>query len=258
VPLDVPYVRWVAFHPGDPARAFAGTEPAAIFRSSDGGRSWRECAEVARLRDERGWYLPYSPRAGCVRSFAFHGRRGYAAVEAGGVLRSDDGGHTWRLADGSTEPPHINPVPAEGPAVHPDVHSVAVHPSSPDLVFAATNGGLFRSADGGATWARVSGDVYTRALRLDAADPARVVNGAATRRGWNGGIEETRDGGATWETGSGVEMPWHRDPVERIAQAGGELLAVTEEGRILARPAGGGDWRWVLGEVPGVVGIAAA
>ncbi|HEU0053798.1 MAG TPA: hypothetical protein VFQ39_11490 [Longimicrobium sp.] len=257
VPIDVPHVRWIAFHPEDGALAFAGTEPAAIFRSADGGRTWAECPEVARLRDERGWYLPYSPRAGCVRSFAFHGRRGYAAVEVGGVLRSDDAGETWRLADGSTEPPHIGAVPPEGPAVHPDAHSVAVHPSSPDLVFAATNGGLFRSTDGGATWKRVSGDVYTRALRLDPLDPARIANGAATRAGWHGGIEESRDGGTTWETGRGMEMPWHRDPVERLEAVGDELFAVTEEGRVLARPLGGGGWRRVLEDVPGVVAVAA-
>ncbi|HVH12689.1 MAG TPA: sialidase family protein [Longimicrobium sp.] len=257
VPLDVPHVRWIAFHPEDGALAFAGTEPAAILRSGDGGRTWRECAEVARLRDEHGWYLPYSPRAGCVRSFAFHGRRGYAAVEVGGVVRSDDGGETWRLAAGSTEPPHIGAVPPEGPAVHPDVHSVAVDPSSPDLVFAATNGGLFRSEDRGASWKRISGDVYTRALWLDPADATHIVHGAATRAGWNGGIEESTDGGTTWGKGRGMEMPWHRDPVERLEAIGGELFAVTEEGRILACPLGGGAWRRVLEDVPGVVTVAA-
>lgn len=251
-----PYLRWIAFHPDDPSLAFAGTEPAALFRSDDGGRTWIECAEVARLREARGFHLPYSPRAGCVRSFAFHGDRGYAAVEVGGVLRSDDRGRTWRMAAGSTEPPHTGPAPAP-PAVHPDVHSVALHPSSADRVFAATHGGLYRSADGGATWARISGDVYCRALWLDPADPDHVVFGPATRAGWNGFIQETFDGGRRWETGAGVEMPWHHEPIERFAEIGGDLLAFTDEGRVLARSIGGGEWRQVLAEVPGVVGVAA-
>jgi hypothetical protein len=69
---------------------FAGIEPAAIFVSGDGGQSWQE-QPGGRLRKEHGWYLPYSPEAGCVWSSAFHGSRIYAAVEQGGLLRSDLG-----------------------------------------------------------------------------------------------------------------------------------------------------------------------
>jgi len=86
---------------------FVGTEPAAIFVSHNGARSWRECPEVAQLRDEHGWMLPYSPEAGCVRGFTFHGKRAYAAVEVGGALRSDDGGETWWLAEGSDGNPDL-------------------------------------------------------------------------------------------------------------------------------------------------------
>lgn len=82
--LTVRYIRWLAHHPGDPAVLLVGTEPATIHVSRDGGETWRECPEVADMRDEGGWYLPYSPAAGCVRGFAFYGARVYAAVEQGG------------------------------------------------------------------------------------------------------------------------------------------------------------------------------
>lgn len=95
------HVRWLAYHPDRSDLEFAGTEPATIFVSHDGARSWRQCEEVAALRDRLGWFLPYSPAAGCVRSFTLQGNRGYAAVEVGGLLRSDDGGETWALAVGS-------------------------------------------------------------------------------------------------------------------------------------------------------------
>ena len=96
--LTTRHVRWLAYHPDISDCEFAGTEPASIFISHDGARTWRECSEVAQLRDRHGWFLPYSPNRGCVRGFAFHGSRAYAAVEVGGVLCSDDGGETWRLA----------------------------------------------------------------------------------------------------------------------------------------------------------------
>ena len=81
--------------------------------SRDGARTWQEATEVARLRDRHNWYLPYSPAAGCVRGFAFHGDRLFAAVEVGGVLRSDDGGAHWDLAPGSDGMPRFG-RPATG------------------------------------------------------------------------------------------------------------------------------------------------
>src|SRR5262245_38087843 len=84
--LTARHIRWMAYHPDSSDFEFAGTEPAGIFISHDGGESWRSCDEVAGLRDKYKWSLPYSPEAGCVRGFAFHGSRVYAAVEVGGVL----------------------------------------------------------------------------------------------------------------------------------------------------------------------------
>jgi hypothetical protein len=130
----------MAFSPDNSSLVLAGTEPANIFISRDSGNSWHACPEVAGLRDKFKWSLPYSPEAGCVRDFAFNGSRGYAAVEVGGVLVSDDNGETWRLAEGSDGKPDLEGPPE--PLIYPDVHSLEVHPSSPDLVSAPTGGGF--------------------------------------------------------------------------------------------------------------------
>ena len=129
--LSLRHLRWMAAaaYPGQAAGFLAGTEPAGIFNSRDGGSTWLEAAEVGRLRDQFHWFLPYSPEAGCVRGFALRGERAYAAVEVGGVLRSEDGGITWQLAPGSDGNPTFGQVPASH--VHPDVHSILVHPSLP-------------------------------------------------------------------------------------------------------------------------------
>ncbi len=95
IPDGSRHIRWLARNASRPVRIFAGTEPAEIFTSEDGGETWQGHPEVPELRDRFGWYLPYSPEAGCVRGFAFSGSRGYAAVEQGGVLVTDDNGDTW-------------------------------------------------------------------------------------------------------------------------------------------------------------------
>jgi photosystem II stability/assembly factor-like uncharacterized protein len=245
------HVRWMAYHPGISDLEFLGTEPATIFVSHDGAATWSERPEVGRLRNAHGWFLPYSPAAGCVRGFAFHGQRAYAAVEVGGLLRSDDGGATWRLADGSTGDPDFA-VPA-APLIHPDVHSVEVHHTSPDLVFAATHSGLYRSGDGGATWARIYTGCYCRAVWIDPADPNHLILGPADSVDRVGRIEETRDGGRTWVLAAfGLDVPWRRHMVERFTQAGDELLAVLSNGELYAAPLATLEWRRMLPEIQGV------
>jgi photosystem II stability/assembly factor-like uncharacterized protein len=249
-----PHVRWLAHHPDGSGRVLAGTEPAAIFLSQDGGESWAERPEVTELRDQNGWYLPYSSEAGCVRGFAFalDGRRVYAAAEVGGLLRSDDGGETWRLAAGSSGKTGSQ---AEG-FVHPDVHSVIVHPWSPDLVFAPTGGGLFRSDDGGGTWEHLY-PCYCRAVWSDPAKAEYLIFGPAEGVDLNGRIERTYDSGRAWEEASaGLDVPWSRHMVERFVQVDRDLLAVLSNGELLAAPLSTLKWRPILPEAGWVRAVA--
>jgi photosystem II stability/assembly factor-like uncharacterized protein len=256
--LTIPHVRWMAYHPGISDFELAGTEPAAIFVSRDGAKTWRECAQVSALRQKFGWWLPYSPEAGCVRGFAFgavtpHKWRAYAAVEVGGALRSDDGGDTWRLAPGSDGRPVFGRPPAG--FVHPDVHSLVVHPSSPDLVLAPTGGGFYGSTDGGETWTTLHEECYVRAVWVDPHDPAHMVLGPAEDPGGtNGRIEETRDGGQTWHL---LTERWRHNMVERFTQIGQSLLAVMANGEVLNSGLATLTWQQILPDVAEVNCVTA-
>jgi hypothetical protein len=248
--LTQPHIRWLAFHPNISDFEFAGTEPAGIFISHDGGESWRACPEVAGLRDLHKWSLPYSPEAGCVRGFTFNRSRAYAAVEVGGVLRSEDSGETWRLAEGSSGDPDLEGPPE--PFIYPDVHSIVVHPFLPDLVFAPTGGGFYRSTDGGKTWKCIY-DCYCRAVWVDVSDSQHLILGPADGVDRNGRIESTRDGGQTWTSASaGLKVPWRRGMVERFTQVGNDLLDVLSDGQLLEAPLRTLEWRRILPEVGGV------
>ena len=248
--LTEPLVRWLAHHPDGSGTVLVGTEPATLYLSRDGGQTWAERPEVAQLRDKHGWYLPYSPEAGCVRGFSFvaGGDRVYAAVEVGGLLRSDDRGETWGLVEGSSGDPRALP---EG-HIHPDVHSVVVHPSSPDLVFAPTGGGFFSSEDGGQMWEQRY-RCYCRAVWVDPHDAGHLVLGPADSVNRDGRIERTRDGRGSWDPASeGLEVPWSRNMVERFLQDGEELFAVLANGELLSAPLGTLAWQRILPDVEGV------
>lgn len=248
------HIRWIDFHPEIKGLAWAGTEPAGIYISLDYGATWQEKVEVTRMRDLHHWFLPYSPAAGCARGLAFHGNRAYAAIEVGGVLRSDDRGATWDMAGGSSGDPNLRGMQA--PQVHPDVHSISVHDSSPELVFAPTGGGLYRSNDGGNTWEFLY-DCYCRACWVDSQDPDHIILGPADSVDQYGRIEETVDGGKTWMLASdGLAVPWRNNMIERFTQAGEELLAVLAQGQIISSSLKKREWNETLPEIHGVQAAA--
>lgn len=251
--LTVRHIRWLAFHPDRSDFELAGTEPAGIFVSHDGGMSWQERPEVAELRRRFGWYLPYSPESGCVRGFAPYADGIYAAVEVGGVLVSRDNGESWELAAGSRGEPHSAPPPF----IHPDVHSIAIHPTSAEMVYAPTGGGFYRSWDSAATWTQLY-HCYCRAIWVDPDDPDHIILGPSDSVDRNGRIEQSLDGGRSWNPASaGLEVPWSRYMVERFTQVGSELLAVLSNGTLLSADLETLSWKPMLPDVPGINAVTS-
>jgi len=245
--LEIRHFRWLASHPDSQDLDLAGTEPAGIFISRDGGSSWQGIPEVANLRDQHRWYLPYSPEAGCVRGFAKHGARAYAAVEVGGVLVSNDHAAHWELARGSSGDPSMENIPASH--IHPDVHSIQVHPTSAEVVFAPTGGGFYHSTNGGKTWELLY-ECYCREVWVDPLDVKHMLLGPADGVDRNGRIEETRDGGKTWSNPfQELSTPWRHHMVERFTQTGDQIFAVLSNGELLVAPLQKPAWSRILPEI---------
>jgi|SRR5215211_2971183 len=243
--------RFIVPDPGRPGAILAGTEPARIFRSADGGESWSELDGVTRIEGHERWFLPYSPRAGAVRNvYSPPGRsdRLLASVEVGGLLTSDDGGASWTC----------RPIGGDE-----DVHHITGHPDDPELLYAATGtaslarrgpgdprpGGVARSRDGGRTWDKLETD-YTRATIVPPARPELLLAGPAPKVGQGGRIVVSSDGGDTWEqAGGGIDLPMP-DMVELfVAAPDGEIWAICSRGRLLrATP---GEWSWRSALPPG-------
>jgi photosystem II stability/assembly factor-like uncharacterized protein len=187
-PMDKMDVWKIAFDPSDPNTIFAGTRPAALFRSTDGGRQWRqlevdmveECANVG------------VPRVTALTVDPADRRIIWAGVEVDGVRRSLDGGETWtRIAGGLNDP---------------DIHDVAVRPAGDGkTVLTSTPREIFASTDKGETWqplgvGRHFALPYCRSLALRPGDPDTLFvatgDGAV---GKTGAIQRSTDGGQHWK-----------------------------------------------------------
>jgi len=143
----------------DPDTVYAGTEDAAIFKSVDGGKTWKE---LAGLRSAKGNL--WQPGAGgmCLHTIVLdrsHPQRIFIAISAAGVFRTDDAGKTWRPMNRGLHSKYELPDPdAE---VGQCVHRIAMHPSRPNVLFMQKHWDVLRSDDAGESWHEISGNLPT-------------------------------------------------------------------------------------------------
>jgi photosystem II stability/assembly factor-like uncharacterized protein len=179
-------VAALAVEPLRPAVVYAGTAEQGVWKSLDGGASWAPA--------NRG--LP----SRAVRTVAidpFHPGVVYLGLaDRPGPWKSADGGVSWHAADAGLPPDAVS--------------SLALDPARPGLVYASFElYGLFASADGGATWARLATS-FQRIVRVAVAPDGSALY-AVSLPGHEPvtSLFRSLDGGLTWTdvTPSPVPVP---------------------------------------------------
>jgi photosystem II stability/assembly factor-like uncharacterized protein len=143
----------------DPDAVYAGVEDAALFRSTDGGKSW---SELAGLRGH-GTGPQWQPGAGgmCLHTILIDPSRPdrlFTAISSAGAFRSDDGGANWKPI---TKGLHSQYIPDPNAEVGHCVHRIAMNPSRPNTLFMQKHWDVLRSDDAGDNWKEISGNLPT-------------------------------------------------------------------------------------------------
>lgn len=198
-------VQDIAVDPTVSTRLYAATS-GGVFKSTDAATTWRVMSSGMTNLDVRALVVdpvvPTTLYAGTKR----------------GVFKSKNGGGTWVAAStGLTPCPPSTMTPSSAP---PCVMALAIDPLTPSTLYAGTEEGVFKTTDGGLTWAAsrtglpkpvlFGGPQFDRVatLAIDAMTPTTLYAGFRHR---NWGVFKSEDGGDTWSpanTGlTGLNVP---------------------------------------------------
>jgi hypothetical protein len=197
----------------EPNVLYAGVEPAALFKSADGGETWREVEGLSQHPTREKW----QPGNGglCLHSMVLdplHGKRMWVGISAVGVFGTLDKGANWQPMNKNVR---ADFQPDRFPEFGQCVHKLLSPAARPNVLYQQNHCGVYRSDNGGDDWQDISEGLPSRfgfVLGLHSHDPDTlyVLPEDKALNGEVGGMNRfvtdakfrvfrSRNGGADWE-----------------------------------------------------------
>jgi photosystem II stability/assembly factor-like uncharacterized protein len=225
-------------------KVYAGTEPSAFYTSIDGGDSWERMKGLNDLSSSKSWSFPPRPWTHHVRWIepdANNPDYVFAAIEAGALVQSRDGGKTW--IDRNQQGPY-------------DTHTLATHSKAPRRLYSSAGDGYYESYDYGETWNRPMEGLrhnYLFGIAVDSGNPEAVIVSASNGPGRSYVAENAETfvyrkdaaDGNRWKTViDGLPEPRGSTMMSFTSNAKtpGELYGVNNHGSFLSTDAGS-SWK---------------
>ena len=256
--------------PDDPDTVYAGVEDAALFKSTDGGQTWNELPGLRQHPTGPSW----APGAGglCLHTILFDpsdANRIYAAISSAGVMRSDDGGTSWKPANKGLHSEYIPDPTAE---VGHCVHRIAMHPSRPKTLYMQKHWDVMRTDDGAESWREISGNLpsdFGFIVEVNPLEPETVFvipiksDGEHFPPDGKLRVYRSKKGGDEWEALTNglpqsdcyVNILRDASSVDAMDPCG--LYFGTTGGQVYGSADGGDSWKPIVRDLPAVFSVEA-
>jgi photosystem II stability/assembly factor-like uncharacterized protein len=252
----------------DPDKVYAGIEDAAMFETTDGGKSWHELAGLRKHGSGSKW-APGAGGMGLHTILLDHANPGrmYIAISAAGAFRSDDAGKSWRAINQGLRSEHIPDPNAE---VGHCVHRIAMHRSRPNVLFMQKHWDVMRSDDAGESWHEVSGNLPTDfgfPIEVHAHEPDTIyvvpIKSDSEHYPPDAKLRvfRSRTGGSEWEPLTNglpqrdcyVNVLREASAVDSLDKCG--IYFGTTGGQVYVSPDSGDHWSPIVRDLPAVLSI---
>jgi photosystem II stability/assembly factor-like uncharacterized protein len=193
--------------------------PGGFFKSTDGGKTWRESSQ---LKNEALHSLAQSDSNPEI----------LIAGTFNGVFRSDDSGDSWKQLPTQSTPGLLH------------VESLAIDPRTSNTIYAGTFYLPYKSVDGGQSWTSIKNGIIDDsdifAIDIDPRDPNHVIASACS------GIYESKNGGESWRKVQGIPSQSRRTrAILQHPSVPGLVFAGTTEGFWRSEEGGNAD-SWMV------------
>jgi len=251
--------------PHDAHTLYCGVEPAALYKSMDGGETW----SLNRGLFDHPHRTQWMPGGGglCLHTILpdpSSAKRLFVAISTGGVYRSDDGGETWEPRNKGICA-RFMPPDQQYPEWGQCVHKVVTHPSNPSRMFLQHHWGVYRSDNAGDSWDDIGKGLpsdFGFAMEIDPHDANTVyiipIESDEFRCTPEGKLRvyRTKDGGESWHALT-AGLPQEdaletilRDNMDADANNPTGLYFGTRSGKVFGSSNGGDLWTQIKDGLP--------